>query len=285
MTIEYERLLNWSFAPLTSTYSARDTMLYALSIGVGSDSVERRELRFVYERELIAFPTMSVVLGHPGIWYRHPDTGIDWVKVLHAEQSLAVHRPLPVAGTVVSTARVTAIVDKGPGKGAFVSTAREVRGETDGAHYATVVSTIFCRGDGGFGGPNTKQPGPQAIPERPPDAVCDLPTLRQSALLYRLNGDDNPLHADPDVAGAAGFKAPILHGLCTFGFAAHAILRTCGDWEAGRITALATRFSAVVYPGETLRTEIWRENPIVVFRTRAIERDTIVLNNGRASLG
>jgi len=165
-----------------------------------------------------------------------------------------------------------------------VRTERAVHGKTDGIHYATVGSTIFCRGDGGFGGPVVKQPAPHAIPERAPDLICDLATLRQSALLYRLNGDDNPLHVDPEVAQAAGFSEPILHGLCTYGFAAHAIVRTCCDYDASRLATTAVRFSATVYPGETLRTEIWRDGPAVAFRTRVVERDAIVLNNGRAML-
>ena len=144
--------------------------------------------------------------------------------------------------------------------------------------------TTFCRGDGGFGGPTGPSPKPHVLPERPPDTSCDLATLPQAALLYRLNGDYNPLHADPEVAKAAGFDRPILHGLCTFGIVTHAILRTCCDYDSHAVRTMDARFSSPVFPGETIRTEIWREANEVSFRVRVVERDVVVLNNGRAEL-
>ena len=122
------------------------------------------------------------------------------------------------------------------------------------------------------------------MPEGPPEAVCDLTTLPQAALIYRLSGDRNPLHADPLVADRAGFEKPILHGLCTYGVAGHAVLKTMCDYDPAGITGLDVRFSAPVYPGETIRTEMWRDGKVVSFRSTVLERDLMVLNNGKATL-
>ena len=148
----------------------------------------------------------------------------------------------------------------------------------------SLTQTTFCRGDGGFGGPERAAPAPHAIPERAPDLVCDLPTRPEMALIYRLSGDVNPLHAEPDFAKAAGFPKPILHGLATFGVAGHALLKSLCGYDPARLTAIAGRFSAPVYPGETIRTEMWRDGNVVSFRARVVERDVIALNNGRAEI-
>ena len=142
----------------------------------------------------------------------------------------------------------------------------------------------FCRADGGFGGPSGPVKEPHPIPQTAPHHVCDLPTLPQAALIYRLSGDYNPLHADPAYAQKAGFRMPILHGRCTFSIAGHAILRTCCGYDAARFKSMAGRFSAPVYPGETIRTEMWRDGATVSFRARVVERDIVVLDNGLAEL-
>jgi acyl dehydratase len=145
-------------------------------------------------------------------------------------------------------------------------------------------STTFLRGDGGFGGPSGPTPEPHRLPERQPDISVDLPTLPQAGLIYRLSGDYNPLHADPAVAAGAGFSRPILHGLCTFGVAGRAVLRACCDNDQRRLGSFRARFSAPVYPGETIRTEIWRDAQTISFRARVPERDIVVLGNGLATL-
>jgi acyl dehydratase len=289
--IDYQALKNRRFPEIVAKYSARDTVLYALGVGYGADPTDERQLGFVYEKSLRAAPTMAVVLAYPGFWVKEPDTGVDWVRVLHGEQSIVLHRPLPPEGTVVGRMRVKALVDKGRDKGALILQEREVRLES-GELLATIESLGFARGDGGFSerpgnGPKGGDPAPPAPPPAPdtaPEIVCDLPTVPQAALIYRLSGDDNPLHAEPAVAKAAGFSRPILHGLATYGVAGHAILRTCCDYEPARLKSLAVRFSAPVYPGETIRTEIWREGHTVRFRARALERDLVVLSHGRAQL-
>ncbi len=284
MAIDYDKLKNWDFGEIEQTYTTRDSILYALGLGLGADPMDERQLRFVYEDGMAALPTMSVVLGYPGFWLKDPETGVDWVKVLHGEQGIIVHKPLPAEGTVVGKTRITEIIDKGEGRGALILSERDVVDKASGDLLATLTSTTFARGDGGFGGPEGPSPKPHALPDRDPDEVCDLPTLPQAALIYRLSGDYNPLHADPKVATAAGFERPILHGLCTLGVAGHALLKTACGYDPARFRSMALRFSAPVYPGETIRTEIWRDDGVVSFRSRVVERDVVVLNNGRAEV-
>jgi acyl dehydratase len=284
MAIVYDRLLALKIPDVERTYTERDAIFYALSLGVGQDPVSADELPFVYEDNTKVLPTFPVVAAQPGFWARELDSGIDWVKVVHGEHDLVLHRPMPARGTVRSHTRVIEVIDKGAGKGALVISQRQLNDKATGQHYATITQTTFCRGDGGFGGPPRTAPEPHALPTRAPDAVCDLVTRPEMALLYRLNADMNPLHADPAIAKSAGFPRPILHGLATFGVSGHAILKTLCGYDPGRFRSMAVRFSAPVYPGETIRTEIWRDGTIVSFRARVIERDVVVLNNGRAEI-
>jgi acyl dehydratase len=285
MPIDYRQLKSWPFKDIEHTYAAKDTILYALGLGAGADPMDEADLRFVYEEGLAALPTMAVVLGYPGFWVKDPATGVDWKKVLHGEQGVIIHRPLPASGTVIGKTRVDEIIDKGAGKGALMFSTREVFDKASGDLLATLTSTSFMRGDGGFGGPSGPTPEPHALPTRAPDTSVDLKTLPQAALIYRLSGDYNPLHADPKVAAAGGFPRPILHGLCTFGVAGRAILKACCGNDPAKLKRIQVRFSAPVYPGETIRTEIWRDGKIVSYRARVMERDLIVLNNGLAEVG
>lgn len=282
MPIDYHRIRAWPFPETAQTYTDKDTMLYALGVGVGFDPLDPGALRYVYEHNLVTLPTQAAVLAYPGFWMSDPDTGIDWRKAVHGEQALHIHHPLPASATVFSQMRVTAVVDKGRDRGALIVTDRDIRDRDSGLLYATSRMTTFCRGDGGFG---EGDPAPAALPappDTPPDQICDLPTLPQAALIYRLSADRNPLHVDPVAAQSAGFPRPILHGLCTFGIACHAIVKTVCNYDASRLQHLAARFSAPVYPGETIRTELWRRDHSVSFRCWALERDLVVLNHGVA---
>jgi acyl dehydratase len=288
MALDYHKLKNWAFPDVEQTYSEKDTMLYALGIGFGADPMDEAQLRFVYEKNLQALPSMAVVLGYPGFWAKNPESGIDWVKLVHGEQGLVMHKPLPAAGTVVGRTRVKSIIDKGQGKGALVISERTLIDKQSGGLLATLEQATFCRGDGGYSAsgqpsdePPPARPGP---PAEPADAIVDMHTRPEMALIYRLSADPNPLHAEPAVAKAAGFARPILHGLGTYGVAAHAILRTWCDYDPARLTRLDVRFSAPVYPGETVRVEMWRRERRVFFRARVPERDTTVLSNGYAEL-
>jgi acyl dehydratase len=284
MPIVYEKLLALKIPDVEASYGPKDCMLYALGVGLGLDPTDERQLAFVYEKHLKALPTMAVVVGYPGFWAKELDTGIDWVKVVAGEHSLVLHKPLQPSGTVTSRTRVLDIVDKGTGKGAIIYSERTIDDKATGERIATIVQTTFCRGDGGFGGPSRETRPTHPIPDRAPDLVCDLPTRPETALIYRLSADPNPLHAEPAVAQAAGFPRPILHGLATFGVAGHAILKTLCGYDPAKLSAIAGRFSAPVFPGETIRTEMWRDGKVVSFRARVAERDVVALNNGRAEM-
>lgn len=284
MAIDYQKLKNWKFEDLEHSYTQRDTMLYALGLGCGADPMDMDDLRYVYEEDLLALPSMAVVLGYPGFWLKDPETGADWRKVLHGEQGLRVFAPLPVEGTVIGRSRVTEIIDKGD-KGALLYSTRDIFDKASGKLLASVAGTTVLRGDGNFGGPTGPVPPIHALPERAPDASIDIATIPQAALIYRLSGDYNPLHADPRIAKGAGFPKPILHGLCTYGVAARAVLKLACDNDPAKLKRFDLRFSSPVYPGETIRTEIWRDGSQVSFRARVVERDIVVLNNGLAEVG
>lgn len=281
MSFDYDRLMNWPIPEIRQTYTRRDTMLYALGLGLGHDPLDESQLRFVYEDGLRTLPTYPVVLGYPGFWMSHPDTGIDAVRLVHGEQGIVLHKLPPPEGEVIGRTRVTSIVDKGEGKGMLVYTERRVTDASTGELLATLPSTTFCRGNGGFGGPTGPVPPVHELPTRQPDISITLKTLPQAALIYRLSGDYNPLHADPRIAKAAKFERPILHGLCTLGVAGHALLQAAG-YEAERLASIHARFTAPVYPGESLTTDIWRDGELWSFRTRVAARDVVVLGNGRA---
>lgn len=302
MTFDYAKLKSWPFETVRQQYTWKDAALYALSIGYGADPLDEQELRFVYEGvagadddgagSLLAVPTLAVVLATPGFWPKHPDSGIDWVKVLHGEQNLVLHKPLPASATVVSTTRITKIIDKGADKGAILLQERQLHDETSGELLATLESVTFCRGNGGYstvegngpaGGDEPATPKPK-VPERAPDKTCSLTVPSNTALIYRLCADLNPLHADPKVAAAAGFKQPILHGLASFGVAAHAILKTCCELDPNRLGSIGLRFSSPVYPGETLLTDIWETELGIQFQTRVPDREIVALSHGLATI-
>ena len=289
--IVYETLKNWQFPEIEHRYTADDSMFYALAVGLGADPVDERQLAFVNDTTPgtpLALPTMAVILGYPGSWMRDPRSGIDFTMIVHGEERVVLHKPLPAAATVVSKHRVTRIVDKGAGKGATVTYDKELFDKTSGEKLATVTHTTFCRGDGGFsardGVSDPSPASPPKVPQRDPDLTCELRTLPQQALLYRLCADRNPLHSEPAFARKAGFDRPILHGLGTYGVACHALLASVCDFDPSRLKSLFARFSAPVFPGETVRFEMYREDNAVAFRARVKERDRVVLDYGRAEI-
>lgn len=274
--IDRARLLAMPPIIAEQTLSPRDVMLYALGVGA-------QELRFVYEEKLEALPMMAAVLGYPGFIWRDPAIGADWRRLLHAEQSLELFGPLPVEGRVRGETRFLEIYDKGLEKGAVARTQRRIF-DAAGNLLAVAEATTFLRGDGGCGGPSGAAPPPQPIPDRPPELVLALPSAANQALLYRLSGDYNPLHVDPEAAHAAGFDRPILHGLCTYALAGRAVLAALLDNQPQRLRRLDARFSAPFHPGETLEVRLWREGAeTAVFQAYAAERGVKVLDNGRAA--
>ena len=284
MPINYDKLLALKIPDAEHSYTDKDTMLYALGVGLGHDPLDGKQLDFVYEKNLKALPTFAAVLGYPGFWVRDLDTGIDWVKIVNGEQGIVLHRPVQPSGTVIGRSRIVEAIDKGAGKGAVVYTERKVTDKASGALIATVTQTTFCRADGGFGGPPRESPPVHKLPDRAPDLTCDLGTRPEQAMIYRLSADRNPLHIDPKVATAAGFDRPIFHGLGTFGVVGHALLRSVCDYDPTKVRSFAGRFSAPVFPGETIRTEFWRDGDVVSFRASVPDRNVVVMNNGRAEV-
>jgi acyl dehydratase len=280
-----ERLRNWKFPEVTSQYSQRDTMLYALGVGSCRDPLNPDELKFVYEGRLQALPSLSCVLAHPGFWIKAPELEANWVKLVHAEQYFRLEKPLPPQGEVTGRYRITGVVDKGPQTGALLYFEKALYAP-DASLIGTVGSTYFLRGDGGCGG--WGEPGVElsSVPTGAADGAIDMPTLEIAALIYRLSGDYNPLHADPEIARKAGFDRPILHGLCTYGVACQSLVRAVCGGDAGRLRGMAARFTKPVYPGETIRTEYWQGavQDELHFRCWSVERQEIVLDRGRATV-
>jgi acyl dehydratase len=284
MPIDPDRLLAVKIPDVEQTYGPKDCILYALGVGLGLDPLDANQLAFVTEKNLKVLPTYALVQGYAPYWIFEAGAGITWEKTVHGEQGLILHEPVAPSGTVISRNRIVDVVDKGKDKGALVYSELQVIDKASGRLLATLNQTTFCRADGGFGGERRDTPAPHALPERAPDFICDLPTRPEMALIYRLSGDVNPLHVDPAFAKAGGYPRPILHGLATFGVAGHALLKTVCDYQPQHLKAMSGRFSAPVYPGETIRTEIWRAGGVVSFRARVVERDVIAINNGYAEV-
>jgi acyl dehydratase len=280
MALNPEQLMAARIPEIEQRYGWRDCALYSLGIGIGLDPMDEADLPFVDESRLKVHPAMANVLGYPGFWQRDPAFGLDWTKIVHGEHAFRLHRSLPAEGHVRGVSRIVDLVDKGEGRGALVFVEREITDIATGECLATVNQTIFCRGDGGFNGPARTLPAPRPIPQRAPDDKVLAPTSPQSALIYRLSGDYNPLHSNPAAARAAGFERPILHGLATFGVTCHALMKALCGGEPAAVRAMSGRFSAPVFPGETLSVEVWREGSGATFRATVTERAAVVVNNG-----
>jgi acyl dehydratase len=265
-------------------WTQRDCQLYALATGFGQDPVDERELRYLLEGPgFVVSPTAAITLYYDDRWMR--ESGVDLAMSLHGEQRNVFHRPIPPDGRGRVSSRITGIHDKGAGRGLLVVCEQVLNDATTGERLATNVITNFARADGGIGFSTGPAPVPRALPSRSPDAVVEGRTRPEQALLYRLCGDRNPLHADPGTAQAAGFPRPILHGMCTYGFAARAVLQVACGYDARRLEGLGARISAPVFPGDVLRTELWLDGGRVSFRTTVPARDAVVvLNNGYADV-
>jgi acyl dehydratase len=288
--LDYEKLMAWRSADVRHAYTAKDTILYALGLGIGADPLDPQQLRFTFEKNLVAMPTLAAVLASPGAWMRErAELGIDFLKLVHGEQGVTLHAPLAPAATLVGRSRVLRVVDKGVGKGAVLYVEKTLTDEATGQLMATTEQVLFLRGNGGFskhGGGDAAPPAPLATPDTAADLTIELTTRADAALLYRLSGDLNPLHVDPAVAAQAGFPRPILHGLATYGLACYGIVSACCGHDPTRLKSIRARLSSPVYPGETIRLEAWRLGAgEIAFRGRVAERDMVVLSHGRAVVG
>ncbi len=283
MPINYEELMQATSSGLTASYGDRETMLYALGIGFQRDPMDERELKFTYENDLQTIPTMATVIGW-GQGSVMARSGINYLMVVHGEQRVKMHKPLPAAAEVVFDERVVGVFDKGKDKGAVLVTERVMKDKASGDLLCTLMSSTFARGDGGFGGPKDGAPEPHQLPTRAPDLVHEADTRPDQAFIYALSGDRNPLHRDPKIARMAGFPRPILHGLCSYGTACRSVVSTVCDYDARKITGFDVRFSAPVFPGETIVTEMWVDGSVVSFRSKLKEREIVCLNNGKCTL-
>jgi acyl dehydratase len=261
----------------TTSWDADDVILYHLGVGAGlGRPTDPAELAYTYEPRLVALPTFAVVPPFAAlvsaVMGQVPGLDVNPALVLHGEQDLELHRPLPIEGTVENRPRIAALHDKG--KAALV-VLEVTSGEPGGDPWFTNRFTIFARGEGGFGGPPAPPPGN----EPPADAVVESPTMSHQALIYRLSGDKNPLHADPEFARLAGFDRPILHGLCTYGVVCKAVVDTLLGGDVTAVTRYQTRFAGIVFPGETVVTSMWRDGDRIVLSATTKERGQPVLAN------
>ncbi|WP_300680259.1 MaoC/PaaZ C-terminal domain-containing protein [Nocardioides sp.] len=291
MPINLEAALSAPPATREIAWTQRDALLYHLSLGAGRPVAGKEfdpELRWTYERDLQVLPTFAAVAGggisagdRPAAGLHLPGIEVDLYKLLHSGQEVTVHRPLPAAGTATVTTRVAHLWDKGK---AAVIVLEHSAVSPEGEPLWTNVMQIWARGEGGFGG----EAGPEETwvrPEREPDLVIDAPTGADQALLYRLNGDLNPLHVDPEFAAKVGMDAPILHGLASYGIVAKALVDGALDGDAARLESFAVRFAGTLLPGETLRTSVWREDGELRFVATCPERSgAVVLSHGTAQV-
>lgn len=301
MSIHYNVVKNWPFIDEVTAYGADDCIRYALSLGIAADPFDEKELKFALEDDLRVLPTFVATVGAPGAWASHPDTGIDWMQILHGEHRMHFFGALPPSGRMLSKTRVLSIVDKGLGKGALVTTERQVSDADTGERLAQIEHVSFCRADGGYtayelqGGAQSDEPleALPAAPERAADEQLEMPTLCNAALRYRLNGDRNPIHALPSAWRKAGFEQPILHGLCTFGMAARGLVAFACGYAPERLASISARFSAPVFPGETLVLRAWWDGVVVNaavdaqslhFEVHVKERNLKVLSHGVATV-
>jgi len=293
MPIYYPDILDQRTAARQFSYGDKDVMLYALGIGLGADPMDEKELAFVYEKGLKVVPTAATVLSGggrpvpgreaPALPAGHRASSMNFLMMLHGEQKVELHKPLPPSGTFTAEGRTVGAWDKGEGKGAVVANETTWFDEK-GEKAATLTTSLFYRGDGGFGGPTEGQPEPHPTPSRAPDLSVDIATSPDQALIYRLNGDRNPLHVDPESARKSGFPRPILHGLCTYGITCRAVLASVLDYDADAILSHQVRFSSPTFPGETITVDIWKDGKDISFEAKVKARNTTVVRNGLTRL-
>jgi len=278
MPVNADLICNRPFEPVVEDYDQSRTILYALGVGAGMSAAE---LDLVYEKDLKTLPAMATTLAQDPLWMLDPATGITMTHVLHGEQGLEVHSPLPKSGTVKAQTHIDALFDKGD-KGAVMLMRRELTDAANGQRLVTTRNSVFMRADGNFGGTTDGQPRPHPIPDRAADLIQEVATRPDQALIYRLSGDYNPLHVDVGLARAAGFERPILHGLCTYGIVSRELIAELCAADPTRLIRFDARFSSPVFPGDTLTVELWHDAPGKgSFRVGVANRGVTVLNNGR----
>ena len=286
MPIDYDELMGLKNLDQKFAYGDREVMLYAYGIGMGANPMDEQELAFVNEaaavpRPLKVVPTFASVAA----WGATPgEMNLNRVMVVDGERDITFHRPLAVAANLLVDSRVLAVFDKGKDKGAVIRH-QTVLKDDKGEKLATLVASRFARGDGGFGGPSEGQPEPHQVPSRAPDKIVEITTRPDQALVYRLCGDRNPLHSDPEFARKAGFPKPILHGMCTYGITCRGVLQTYADYDPSAFRQHVARFSSPVYPGETVTMELWKDGNVISFEAKVKSRGVTVIKSGKTVLG
>jgi acyl dehydratase len=286
MSARYEELKGLKNLGQKYAYTDREVMLYAYGIGLGADPMDEKELAFVNEacatpRALKVVPTFASVAA----WGAGPgEMNLNRVLVVDGERDITFHQPLATAAHIIADSSVREVYDKGKDKGVVISHQTVLKSEK-GDKLATLVASRFARGDGGFGGPNLTQPEPHKMPSRTPDKTVDISTRPDQALIYRLCGDRNPLHSDPEFAKKAGFPQPILHGMCTYGITCRGVLQTYADYDPAAFKQHAVRFSSPVYPGETVTMELWKDGNVISFEAKVKARGVTVIKSGKTVLG
>lgn len=282
MPIFLETLMAQQAKDTPFAWAERDTVLYALAVCMGRDPFDEKELDYCYERRgrLRAVPSQAVTLARHNLIY---EIGLDVPKMLHGAQLLTLHRPLPPAAEILADHRVVHVFDKGAAKGIMIETESRMRLQ-DGTPLFDLYNLYYARGDGGMGSSGGQQRAPYAIPQRAPDLVRSTQTEPRQALLYRLTGDRNVIHADPVIARQMGFQGPVLHGSCTLGIACREVLAGVCDYDSTRIRTFGTRFTSVVYPGDRIETDIWVDGDIVSFRCRVPDRNVVALDQGQCRI-
>jgi len=265
-----------------TSYTKDQVILYHLGVGAGQPATDPNELEYTYEKNLKVLPSFGVIptFGSMGNLGSVPGLEFNFAMLLHGEQDLEVHQPIPPEATLTNKARIAEIWDKG--KAALVVLQVDSSDES-GQPLFTNRFSLFLRGEGGFGGEAGPKAG-NAAPDREPDGVIEQSSLPQQALIYRLSGDKNPLHADPEFAKMAGFDAPIIHGLCSYGIACKAIVDGVLGGDVTRVARYQARFAGVAFPGETYVVSYWKEGDVVLFEAKSKERDAKIISNAAVTV-
>lgn len=282
MPIDRDKALAHEFAPGEGGYKKDDAILYALGVGAGVPATDPSELEYTYEKNLKVLPSFTTVAksGASGNFFGVDGLEFNRAMMLHGEQEVEIHKPLPPETKLRGQTKIADIYDKGKAALLLLETAVT---DGDGDPLYTNRMSLFLRGEGGFGGPK----GPDvsnAKPDRAPDGVVESTTLPQQALLYRLNGDKNPLHCDPDFAAKGGFDTPIIHGLCSYGIVCKAIVDGVLGGDPTKVAKYSARFRGVAFPGETYLTSYWREGDTILVEAKSKERDQVIISNAAVTV-
>ena len=282
MPIDRDEALRYEFPKGEGGWSRDDAILYHLGVGAGVPPTDPGELEYTYEKDLKVLPSFSTVadVGTIPNLFNVPKLEFNPALLLHGEEEIELHQPLPPEAKLTSETRIAEVYDKGKAALLILEVSSV---DADGAPLFTNRMSLFLRGEGGFGGPSGPKPQNEA-PGREPDGIVESKTIPQQALLYRLNGDRNPLHCDPEFAKLAGFDKPIIHGLCSYGIACKAVVDSALAGDVTRVARYSARFAGVGFPGETFVTRYWRENDSILIECRAKERDAIIISNAAFQL-